>query len=596
MNDVTEGRYVRFEPKHDNVEEVISAEHINLLQETTERTQQGIFKAADRDFLDKALFILEHHRVANGMWLDLFENTSKIDLQRTKNLVFSETEQGVVFDNKHNDTEGWLYSKPYVNANGSNMKKVMIIASRYMPTGTNITVEISNNNADWYEVSLSDSELFDIPTEGIYLHLRAKFARTSSALTSPRLDAWCILFYDPKNEVIIMPDGSEITIIQPPGNDNGNNEVIKMMHSQLMGIGPDDHHEQEHSHDGKDGSGLIKHSSLIEVGPDDHHPKAHYHGEDGVPYVRLDQDVVGSLPYENLSYQVWTGKPGTTGLYFDTRQDDKLTYVKTPDDETYLFYDKKLGNLSHTINIVQGIAAWEEMIYSEFVNSKGETVTVLGNTEKKHYDASDEIITREIEKVTAPTAPTGVAITNPGTGNDLNISWVPNTESDMLGYNLYRLDAGNVTKTLVNTTGIITNTGYAISGLTSGTLYTFFVTAIDNDGYESERSQTVQARPVYIDTIAPAQVVLTGISRIVAGEIELQFGQNLEPDLDEYRVYMSESNLSADFVQCDTIKKGDPRVSVMTSLTPGVTYFFYVTAVDITGNESVPSITISQIA
>ncbi|WP_421021343.1 hypothetical protein, partial [Klebsiella pneumoniae] len=116
---------------------------------------------------------------------------------------------------------------------------------------------------------------------------------------------------------------------------------------------------QEHSHDGSDGSGTVSHKHLTEVGPDDHHPKAHYHGEDGVPYVQLESDVVGTLPVENLSYQVWTGKPGKTGLYFDPQLGDRLVYVKSPDDETYLFYDLQNDRLSHTINIVQGIAVWE---------------------------------------------------------------------------------------------------------------------------------------------------------------------------------------------------------------------------------------------
>jgi hypothetical protein len=118
----TTGRYVKFDSKQDNASQVISANDINALQDTTERVEQGIFQAQDRDFLDKALFVLENHRLLNGMWLDLFEDVSKIDLPKSTNLVFSEVERGIIFPNGSAATQGLLYSKTYVNANASNLK------------------------------------------------------------------------------------------------------------------------------------------------------------------------------------------------------------------------------------------------------------------------------------------------------------------------------------------------------------------------------------------------------------------------------------------------------------------------------------------
>lgn len=599
---MADGRYVRFEPKYDDANQVISAKHINVLQDTSERTQQGIFRASDRDFLDKALFVLDHHRVVNGMWIDIFENTSKIDLPRSSGLVFSEVEQAVVFPDGSEAVEGWLYSKPYINPNGSNMKQVMVIATTYIPENTNITIEISNNNADWYEISLSNSELFTIPTDGTRLQLRAKFTRSVGTTESPRLDAWAILFRDPFNEIIKMPDGSEI-IIKPenpldpndPNNGGGYHGILNIMHNQLMGIGPDDHHPQEHSHDGTDGSGLIKHGSLIEVGPDDHHPKAHYHGEDGVPYVRLDTDVIGTLPLENLSYQLWTGKPGTTGLYFDPKLGDKLVYVKTPDDETYLFYDLKNDRLSHTITIVQGIAVWEDMIFDTYINSNGETTTVLKGTEKRHYDANDDVIKNEISLITAPAKPIGLIVQDPGTGNSLNLSWVANLEVDVVGYNVYRTQNKGITWTLLNTAGLVTQTNFIDSSVTTGIEYGYAITAVDATGYESEKSEMITQKATYVDHIAPDQVKNLVANRVLAGEIHLSWMPNTEPDLSLYRIYGSDSGTQSTFSLLGTVSAGN-NLFVHTGLNPGDMYYYYVTAVDISGNESVRSIIVSAIA
>lgn len=586
-----DGRYVRFEPKIDDANEVISAEHINTLQDTSERTQQGLFKAQDRDFLDKALFVLEHHRGVNGLWLDLFEDISKINLPRSLNLVFSEVEQGIVFPDGSEQTDGYLYSTTYQNPNFSNMKKVMVIALGYQPPGTSITIEVSNNEADWLAIPLSDSNLFELPSDGTSLTMRAVFNRSDASVASPRLDSWAMLYYDVKSDIIQMPDGSQV-IIADPTDPTGLPDMVQIMHHQLMGIGPNDHHPQSHTHDGTDGSGLVSHNSLTEVGPDDHHPKSHYHGEDGIPYVRLGSDVTGTLPVENLSYQLWTGKPGTTGLYFDPKLNDRLTYVKTPDDETYMFYDLVNDRLDHTIMVVQGVASWEQMIYGEYVNSLGETNTILQGTEKHLYDAKDPAIRAEIDKMTAPSAPLGLMVSDAGLGGTLNLLWTPNTELDLVGYNVYRSTDGGIIWVLLNITGIVSANAYVVTGLPNGVPSLFSVTSVDETPYESTRSIAVSGTPTLADTIAPNPPQNIVAIAMGGGVIGVAWNENTESDLDHYKVYRSYSGAAGTFTIVQTAPAGTTSVSNSGLLT-GNTYFYYVTAVDLSGNESVPSIIVS---
>jgi hypothetical protein len=591
---MSDGRYVRFTPKVDDGSEVISAEHINTLQDASERTQQGLFKAQDRDFLDKALFILEHHRGVNGLWLDLFENVSKIDLPKTRNLVFSEVEQGVVFPDGSDVTYGTLYSTTYVNPNQSNMQKVMVIAAGNIPDGTSIIIEVSNNAVDWYELPLSDSELFEMPTTGSKITLRATFTRTAGA-PSPRLDAWALLYYDVKTDIIEMPDGTQV-VITDPTDPTDYDDIVKIMHHQLMGIGPNDHHPQEHTHDGTDGSGTISHDSLTDIGEDDHHDKDHIHGEDGVSAIDLSTgSVIGTLPTENLSYQVWTGKPGKTGLYFDPMLNDRLVYVKTPDDETYLFYDLVNDRLSHTITIREGIAVWETMLYGEYTTSTGEVNVVLQGTNKEMFDATDAVIQNEIDKITAPDAPTGLVATDPGTGGRIDLSWNLNSELDLAGYNIFMsLDAG-VTWTMVNTSGVISTPNFSVDGLTDGRTYIFAVTAIDTLGYQSPKSMGASGTPTLADTIAPVQVTGLNVSSIGVASVAVEWNANAEVDMANYYVYRSNSGVAGSFSKVQTLAQ-PTNVYYDTGVLTGNTYFYYVTAVDTNGNESVPSIIASVIA
>lgn len=589
-----DGRYVRFDPKMNDANQVISAEHVNALQDTSERTQQGLFKAQDRDFLDKALFILEHHRGVNGLWLDLFENVAKIDLPKTQNLVFSEVEQGIVFPDNTGLTQGVLYSRPYLNPNSTNMKKVMVIASGFVPAGASIKIEISNNDVDWFELSLSDSELFEIPTNGAKLTLRATFLRTEG-VESPRLDAWALLYYDVKSDIIEMPDGSDI-IITDPSDPTDYPDIIKIMHHQLIGIGPNDHHPQEHSHNGSDGSGLVSHSSLTNVGEDDHHSKDHIHGEDGVSPIDLGTgSVIGTLPTENLSYQVWTGKPGKTGLYFDPMLGDRLVYVKSPDDESYLFYDLVNDRLSHTITIRQGIAIWEDMIYGEYINSQGEATVVLQGTDKKMFDATDTTIKNEIDKITAPGSPKGLTASDSGLGGTIELSWVPNTELDLAGYNVYQSTDGGIVWSLLTFNGVISTTSHTVAGLVNGGNYLFSITAVDTLGYESPKSVAVSASPTQADTIAPIQPQNASVSSLGGGDVRIDWTANTEPDLANYYVYRSFSGAAGTFTKVQTVSAPTNSYTEF-GLLVGNTYFYYVTAVDTNGNESVPSNILSVMA
>jgi hypothetical protein len=394
-----------------------------------------------------------------------------------------------------------------------------------------------------------------------------------------------------------MPDGSQVIIDNPsnPVDPSTLPDVVQIMHSQLLGIGPNDHHDQEHSHDGTDGSGTVDHGDLTGIGEDDHHPKDHQHGLDGVDFVNLQTDVTGTLSSANLSYQVWTGKPGRTGLFFDPKLNDRLTYVKTPDDETYMFYDLVHDRLDHTITIREGIAVWETMIYGNYTSSTGQVTVVLQGTDKQMFDATDIDVQNEIDKITAPDSPLGLRVNDPGTGGALDLSWTPNSELDLAGYNVYKSTDNGITWAMVNTSGVISASSFTVTGLANGSSALYAVTAVDTIGYESARSVAVIGIPSLHDTIAPNQPQGLSLVSLGGGGAKLTWNPNTESDLANYKVYRSYSGAAGTFTYLATV---DKSIHTFTEggLIVGSTYFYRITAFDTNGNESVPSIVVSTIA
>ena len=158
-----------------------------------------------------------------------------------------------------------------------------------------------------------------------------------------------------------------------------------------------------HSHDGTDGSGLVSHTSLMDIGPDDHHAKDHRHGQDGVDYVHLETDVVGTLGLNHLSPYFWTGKPGELEITRNPQAHDAVVMVKSPDETVYLFYDwYKDGRLEKILTVRDAICVWEEMRFAPYEDEEGNIEEVLVGTHKEIRDVQDADVRYAISTVMQP--------------------------------------------------------------------------------------------------------------------------------------------------------------------------------------------------
>ncbi len=87
---------------------------------------------------------------------------------------------------------------------------------------------------------------------------------------------------------------------------------------------------------------------------------------------------------------------------------------------------------------------------------------------------------------TPPSPPTGISVLNGD--NRVDLSWNPNRESDIAGYNVYYSYTYDGKYTLIGTTK---NTYFIDNGAVNGTTYYYGVAAFDYNGNESDLSHDV---------------------------------------------------------------------------------------------------------
>ncbi|WP_438446659.1 immunoglobulin-like domain-containing protein [Gorillibacterium sp. sgz5001074] len=140
------------------------------------------------------------------------------------------------------------------------------------------------------------------------------------------------------------------------------------------------------------------------------------------------------------------------------------------------------------------------------------------NVTLKVYDpkGNSNTATVRIVVVDQPVKPTGLSA-EPG-DQQAYLTWSANPETNVTGYHVYGLVNGAWSR---YTTTSVTGTSYLLKGLTNGTEYVLAVTAVNQAGIESEKSQSVPVTPAVqqVKTVAQAISSNTGLKQTVAGYI-----------------------------------------------------------------------------
>lgn len=115
------------------------------------------------------------------------------------------------------------------------------------------------------------------------------------------------------------------------------------------------------------------------------------------------------------------------------------------------------------------------------------TATVNGKEVRIEGDPS-AAVTIKAEDVFPPTVPTGLQAVASGVGQPpfIDLTWAPNTESDLAGYNVYRHEEGQAPVKI--NAELVKAPGYRDETAERGHKYFYAVTAVDLRGNESGKS------------------------------------------------------------------------------------------------------------
>ncbi len=186
---------------------------------------------------------------------------------------------------------------------------------------------------------------------------------------------------------------------------------------------------------------------------------------------------------------------------------------------------------------------------------------------------------------TPPAPPSGLLAT---AGNGaVDLSWIANGESDLAGYNVYRSTTAGGPYSKLNG-GLVATNAYTDTTVTNGTTYFYVVTAVDTSSNESGDSNEVSATPdAGLPDVTPPAAP-TGLAATPGdGQVDLAWNPNGESDLAGYNVHRSTAS-GGPYTQLNGALLGSASYTDATAVN-GTTYYYVVTAVDTSANESADS-------
>lgn len=168
---------------------------------------------------------------------------------------------------------------------------------------------------------------------------------------------------------------------------------------------------------------------------------------------------------------------------------------------------------------------------------------------------------------------------------DVTLTWTKAIEEDCVGYNLYRSLNYQEGFEKINAKLLKTNKPrFVDKNLKAEAIYWYYATAVDSSDNESSRSYTA---PAEVRDLVPPTPPKNLAGKVEPGKVLLSWDTNPEEDLVGYRVYqaMAADAESYHQLQLDPIP-ASTFVHTLSKAASANPYFYKVTAVDRSGNES----------
>lgn len=183
-----------------------------------------------------------------------------------------------------------------------------------------------------------------------------------------------------------------------------------------------------------------------------------------------------------------------------------------------------------------------------------------------------------------PATPAGLAVENPGTGTSLVLTWQANTEGDVQGYRLYRAGEQGGPYTRLGSGEVdASEPRYVDASVVRNASYWYRVSAVDVNGNESPPSEPVAGTA--LDVTPPAVPQGFKVRELDTGhDLEISWKANTEDDLAGYTLYRA-ADPEGPFEAVASLQAGATSY-LDTGLVQGQWYYYRLTALDTTGNES----------
>jgi hypothetical protein len=178
---------------------------------------------------------------------------------------------------------------------------------------------------------------------------------------------------------------------------------------------------------------------------------------------------------------------------------------------------------------------------------------------------------------TTPPAPPLALAATAGT-IDVSLDWTDSTEPDFVNYVLKRSETQGGPYTDIAT---LTESEHVDTDVVDGTTYCYVVCAVDDFENRSGPSNEACATPDATAPAAPANLTAEGSD----GQVDLDWDDNVESDLDMYVVKRSETQ-GGPYTEIATVSESS---HADTTVVNGTTYYYTICAVDELGNVSGPS-------
>jgi hypothetical protein len=185
--------------------------------------------------------------------------------------------------------------------------------------------------------------------------------------------------------------------------------------------------------------------------------------------------------------------------------------------------------------------------------------------------------------LTPPPVPTNLSISQIGNGS-VTLTWNAVSDTDLHGYNVY-WQGDAVLDTLKANRRFITTNTIILNDLNYETEYSFAVTSIDASGNESALSVSRNGTPYNTTPPLPPTGIDLVAENIDFSKITLYWAENTEPDIAHYNVYraLSLSDADSDLAPLATVSETS---YIDIAIEAGVSYYYWVKAVDRGGKES----------